>query len=409
MENSILDLLKQEETRQNRVFNLIASENYVSDNVKKASGSCLTNKYCEGYPGKRYYGGCEVADAIETRCQELWREIFHTDYHVNVQPHSGSNANLAVYMAVLKPGDKILSLGLNDGGHLSHGTRVNLSGKLYQVYNYGLDQRERINYNQLELMICKTFPKLIIAGASAYSRIIDFAKIRDIIERAKIAYNGVYKKNYEPIFMADIAHIAGLVAAGLHPSPFGLADVVTTTTHKTLRGARGGLIFCINRPELVSAIDKAVFPGMQGGPLMNQIAAKGVTAEEALGYPFKDYMLNVRLNAKAMAKEFSKLGYRIVSGGTDNHLFVLDLTDLGISGAEAERALADFNIIVNKNCIPNERRSPREASGIRIGTPAMTTKGFGPEEFKRLARTMDQILRGLQKKKQNETKEGKAE
>lgn len=395
--SELSDIIQREELRQANTINLVASENYASLNVRNAVASCFTNKYAEGYPGRRYYGGCEIADELETYCQKKWQEVFQTDYCVNVQPHSGSSANLAVYAALLKPGDKILSMSLPDGGHLSHGSPVSLSGKLYQVYNYGLDQQERINYDTMELLICNIRPKLIIAGASAYSRIIDFAKIRGIIERARPAYRSVYKEDYEPIFMADIAHIAGLVAAGLHPTPFGYADVVTTTTHKTLRGTRGGLIFC--KPEYEKRINSAVFPVLQGGPLLHVIAGKAATAEEACTKEFKQYMRQVVANCKAMSDAFIRMGYRVVSGGTDNHLLLLDLTGTGLTGKDVQGRLEQFNIEVNKNCIPNDPLPAKLTSGIRIGSAAMTTRGLVEEDFICIAEKIDKIIKDLQKER----------
>lgn len=395
--SELSDIIQREELRQANTINLVASENYASLNVRNAVASCFTNKYAEGYPGRRYYGGCEIADELETYCQKKWQEVFQTDYCVNVQPHSGSSANLAVYAALLKPGDKILSMSLPDGGHLSHGSTVSLSGKLYQVYNYGLDQQERINYDTLELLICNIRPKLIIAGASAYSRIIDFAKIRDIVERARPDYRSVYKEDYKPIFMADIAHIAGLVAAGLHPTPFGYADVVTTTTHKTLRGTRGGLIFC--KPEYEKRINSAVFPGLQGGPLLHVIAGKAATAEEACTEEFKQYMRQVVANCKAMSDAFLRMGYRVVSGGTDNHLLLLDLTGTGLTGKDVQERLEQFNIEVNKNCIPNDPLPAKLTSGIRIGSAAMTTRGLIEDDFIFIAEKIDKIIKDLQKER----------
>lgn len=352
-------LIRLEQERQNSIINLIASENYTSKAVCEAVGSCFTNKYAEGYPDKRYYGGCQYADALETYCQAKWKAVFNAPtYHVNVQPHSGSSANMAVYAALLKPGDTILSMSLADGGHLSHGSPVSQSGKLYNIVHYGLGEDERIDYEDLRRKIEQFKPKLIIAGASAYSREIDFARIRIIIDdvckkiegqNAKYRAHGVFSVycdslDYHPLFMADIAHIAGLVAAGDHQSPFGIADVITTTTHKTLRGTRGGLIFC--RPELAKKIDGAVFPGMQGGPLLHVIAGKAVTAEEACTDQFREYIHNVVMNSKAMANEFSNFGLRIVSGGTDNHMFLIDLSGTGLTGDAVQKKLEQHSIAV---------------------------------------------------------------
>lgn len=412
--SKVFDLIQQEQKRQNNNIELIASENFVSDNILKAMGSCLTNKYAEGYPviresGNcgRYYGGCEFVNEVEEYCCDMWRKVFNTNYHVNVQPHSGSNANMAAYMAVLKPGDTILAMDLNEGGHLTHGSSVNFSGKLYNSIFYKLNDEGFIDYLDLKSKILKYRPNLILAGASAYSRIIDFKKIKDIIEECKIeiAFKNNYNQNfdvdgnattpliesYSPYFMVDMAHIAGLIAADLHISPFGYADIITTTTHKTLRGPRGGLIFC--KPELAKKVDSAVFPGTQGGPLMHIIAAKAVCAEEALDPSYKEYMVQVVKNCAAMADEFVKLGYKVITGGTDNHLFLLDLTDTGYTGKEVQNILDEWHITLNKNCIPGETRKPQEASGVRIGTAAMTTKGYTEEDFRSVARVIDQALK----------------
>ena len=315
--SKVLELIAKEQERQNKNIELIASENFVSEDVLKAVGSCLTNKYAEGYPGKRYYGGCEYIDEIESYCKELWQKVFDTDYHVNVQPHSGSNANLAAYQAVVKPGDTILSMELNNGAHLTHGSPVNASGKLYNFCFYGVNDQGFIDYNDVRKKAIECQPKLIVAGASAYSRVIEFDKFAEVADEV-----GAY-------LMVDMAHIAGLVATGYHVSPFGLADIVTTTTHKTLRGARGGLIFC--KPELAKKVDSAIFPGTQGGPLEHVIAGKAVAAEEALKPDYKDYIRRVVENADAMAKQFVAMGYNVITGGTDNHMFLLDLTDKGLS------------------------------------------------------------------------------
>lgn len=375
-----LDLIEHEETRQKFNVELIASENFVSENVLRAMGSVLTNKYAEGYPGNRYYGGCQWVDLIEQNCIEDWKKVFYTDYHVNVQPHSGSQANYAAYAAVLNPGDTILTMSLNNGGHLTHGSPVNYSGKLYKILDYGVGRDGYINMNDVYTLANIYHPKLILAGASAYPRKIDYEKF------AHIAHQ------FDAIFMVDMAHVAGLIAAGEHPSPFGHADIITTTTHKTLRGPRGGIIFC--RPDLASKIDSAVFPGSQGGPLENVIAAKGVCAEEAQTADFKSYIHQVVLNSKAMANEFINMGYKLVTGGTDNHMFLVDLTDLGISGLEAQERCDAQQITLNKNCVPNDKRSPKYTSGIRIGTAAMTTKGYKEEDFIRVAHKIDSILKG---------------
>ena len=393
----VFDLIKQEEERQANTVQLIASENFISEDIKRAMGSCLSNKYSEGYPGARYYGGCEIVDKIESYCQQKWQEVFKTDYHVNVQPHSGSQANFAAYMAVLKPGDTILAMDLNNGGHLTHGSKVNFSGKLYDIISYGLDENGFIDYKDLERKIKWYKPNMVLAGASAYSRIIDYQRIRDIIDRQSCCkeyqhpHNGdwaVYE--YKPYFMVDMAHVAGLIAGGVHPSPFGYADIITTTTHKTLRGPRGGLIFC--RPELAKQIDSAVFPGSQGGPLQHIIAAKAICAEEALKPEFATYAQKVVNCANAMASRFKELGYDIVTNGTDNHMFLLDLNKTNLSGSHVEKALEAEGIIVNKNCIPNEKRSPRQASGIRIGTAAMVTRGWDVPQFIECADKIDKII-----------------
>lgn len=393
--SKVFDIIKKEQNRQNNVIELIASENFPSENVRLAVGSIMMNKYTEGYPEKRYYGGCENFDVLENYCKEQWQKVFHTNYHVNVQPHSGSNANLAAYMAVLKPGDTVLSMSLENGGHLTHGSPVNISGKLFNFIHYNVNEQGYIDYDDLAEKILEYKPSLIVAGASAYSREIDFHKIYDIVHSiaslsTQCDYNKyVYDcgedrerpKLYTPYLMVDMSHIAGLVAAGEHQSPFGLADIITTTTHKTLRGNRGALIFCKN--ELAKKIDSAVFPCTQGGSLMNEIAGKAVTAEEAQTEKYKEYIHQVVANAKAMAEEFQKLGFNVVSGGTDNHMFLIDLRTKypTISGREAQQALDAAGITVNKNCVPNESCSPMETSGIRIGTSAMTTKGWKEEDF----------------------------
>ena len=381
--SKVLELIAKEQERQNKNIELIASENFVSEDVLKAVGSCLTNKYAEGYPGKRYYGGCEYIDEIESYCKELWQKVFDTDYHVNVQPHSGSNANLAAYQAVVKPGDTILSMELNNGAHLTHGSPVNASGKLYNFCFYGVNDQGFIDYNDVRKKAIECQPKLIVAGASAYSRVIEFDKFAEVADEV-----GAY-------LMVDMAHIAGLVATGYHVSPFGLAAIVTTTTHKTLRGARGGLIFC--KPELAKKVDSAIFPGTQGGPLEHVIAGKAVAAEEALKPDYKDYIRRVVENADAMAKQFVAMGYNVITGGTDNHMFLLDLTDKGVSGRQVQDALDKVGITLNKNCVPNETRSPMEASGVRIGTPAMTTKGFTKEQFVETAKRIDEVIKSLTK------------
>ena len=392
MLSHVFDLIAQEEQRQATTVELIASENFASENVLRAVGSCLTNKYSEGYPAHRamgnqgrYYGGCHVVDELEEYCIAKWKEVFATDYHVNVQPHSGSSANMAAYMALLQPGDTVLSMSLANGGHLTHGSPVNFSGKLYDLHFYDVDGDGLIDYDGMERMALALRPKLIIAGASAYSRTIDFARFAAAAKEA-----GAY-------FMVDMAHIAGLVAAGEHPSPFGLADIITTTTHKTLRGPRGGMIFC--RPALARKVDSAVFPGMQGGPLEHVIAGKAVAAEEALTPAYRTYIHNVVANCKAMAAEFTAMGYHVVTGGTDNHLFLLDLTDTGLTGGEVQERLDGCGITLNKNCVPGDKRPPSQTSGVRIGTAAMTTKGYTAEDFRRVARRIDEVVRQMMAEK----------
>ncbi|MBR1660244.1 MAG: serine hydroxymethyltransferase [Oscillospiraceae bacterium] len=388
MESKVFEFIRQEELRQEHNIELIASENFVSENVMRAVGSCLTNKYSEGYPvvresgnRGRYYGGCDVVNGLEEYCCSLWKRVFDTDYHVNVQPHSGSSANLAAYFSVLQPGDTVLSMDLNNGAHLTHGSPVNFSGKLFRMVFYNVNDEGYIDMKDVRSKALECRPKLILAGASAYSRIIDFAAFSAIAREV-----GAY-------FMVDMAHIAGLVAAGDHPSPFGLADIITTTTHKTLRGARGGLIFC--RPELAKKVDSAVFPGTQGGPLQHVIAGKAVTAEEALSPEYREYIHAVVRNCRAMCAEFLRMGYRVVTGGTDNHLFLLDLTETGLTGKDVQDELDRHGITLNKNCVPNETRSPMQASGVRIGTAAMTTKGFREDDFIRVAQDIDRVIKDM--------------
>lgn len=389
MKSRVFEIIAAEQARQNSTVELIASENFVSENVMKAVGSCLTNKYSEGYPAQRpsgnrgrFYGGCQYVDELEEYCCHQWQAVFQTDYHVNVQPHSGSSANLAAYMSVLKPGDTILAMSLNNGGHLTHGSPVNFSGKLFHVEFYGVDENGFIDYEDVRRKARECRPQLILAGASAYSRIIDFPAFADAAREV-----GAY-------FMVDMAHIAGLVAAGDHPSPFGLADIITTTTHKTLRGTRSGLIFC--RPELAKRVDSAVFPGGQGGALQHVIAGKAVTAEEASTEEFREYIHAVVRNCRAMCDEFISMGYKVVTGGTDNHLFLLDLTDTGLTGKAVQDELDRHGITLNKNCVPNESRSPQQTSGVRIGTAAMTTKGYTEQDFIAVARQIDRIIRDMQ-------------
>ena len=389
MKSRVFEIIAAEQARQNSTVELIASENFVSENVMKAVGSCLTNKYSEGYPAQRpsgnrgrFYGGCQYVDELEEYCCHQWQAVFQTDYHVNVQPHSGSSANLAAYMSVLKPGDTILAMSLNNGGHLTHGSPVNFSGKLFHMEFYGVDENGFIDYEDVRRKARECRPQLILAGASAYSRTIDFPAFADAAREA-----GAY-------FMVDMAHIAGLVAAGDHPSPFGLADIITTTTHKTLRGTRGGLIFC--KPELAKRVDSAVFPGCQGGALQHVIAGKAVTAEEASTEDFREYIHAVVRNCRAMCDEFISMGYKVVTGGTDNHLFLLDLTDTGLAGKAVQDELDRHGITLNKNCVPNETRSPQQTSGVRIGTAAMTTKGYTEQDFIAVARQIDRIIRDMQ-------------
>ena len=391
----VYELMIKEKERQEKGIELIASENYISDDIRNALMSVFTDKYAEGYPGRRYYGGCQIVDELETYCQEMWQEVFDTNYHVNVQPHSGTQANMAAFTAVLKPGDKILSLDLNSGGHLSHGSPVSFSGKTYYIYHYSLDEKGYIDYENLEKMIRFHRPNLILAGASAYSREIDFKRIRDIINKC-IDFDLDDPNLYCPYFMVDMSHIAGLVAAGDHQTPFGLADIITTTTHKTLRGPRGGLIFC--KENLAKKIDSAVFPNIQGGPHMNVIAAKAVCAEEAQTPEFARYIHQVVFNAREMAEEFIRLGYKIVTGGTDNHMFLLDLskTHPHVTGKMAQDKLDEYLITVNKNMVPGDQRKPSETSGIRIGTAAMTTRNWTCRQFIACARSINIILNNLE-------------
>jgi glycine hydroxymethyltransferase len=361
----------REFARQCGNIELIASENIVSEAVLLAAGGVLTNKYAEGYPGKRYYGGCEFVDEVENIARERACKLWGAD-HANVQPHSGANANLAAFFALLNPGDKVLSMNLAHGGHISHGLPINISGKYFTIYQYGVDaETGLINYDEVRRMALECRPKMILAGASAYPRIIDFAKFREIADEV-----GAY-------LMVDMAHIAGLVAAGVHPSPVPYADIVTTTTHKTLRGPRGGLILC--REQFAAAIDKAIFPGTQGGPLMHIIAAKAVALGEALRPEFVDYQKQVVANAARLAKGLNERGIKLVSGGTENHLMLLDLRDTGMTGRELEVNLDAVHITANKNAIPNDPQKPAYTSGLRVGTPAVTTRGFGLEEMDKIA------------------------
>ncbi len=376
---TIANLLQQEATRQATTIDLIASENYVHPAVLEATASVLTNKYAEGYPGKRYYAGCEFADAVESLAIERCKQLFGAE-HANVQPHAGSQANMAVYMATLQPGDTIMGMSLNEGGHLTHGHNVNFSGKYYRVIHYTLNKdTELLDFDEIEQLAQQFKPKLIIAGASAYSRTIDFARF------AAIA------KSVGALFLADIAHIAGLVATKLHPTPIGHADFVTSTTHKTLRGPRGGLI--MTSQAYAQQLDRAIMPGMQGGPLMHVIAAKAVAFQLALQPEFRDYQQQIIKNAQAMANAFAELGYRIVAGGTDNHLFVIDLRSKNITGLEAQNALEKAGITVSRSCIPFDPQKPWITSGIRIGTPAITTRGMQEKDALVIVELVDEIIR----------------
>lgn len=367
----ILDLIQEEEDRQKHNIELIASENFASKAVMEAMGSPLNNKYAEGYPDKRYYGGCEVVDKVENLAKDRLKELFEAE-HVNVQPHSGSQANMAVYFAVLKPGDTVLGMNLSHGGHLTHGSPVNFSGKLFNIVSYEVSKESgMIDYEEVRKIAMEKKPKLIVAGASAYPRVIDFKRFREIADEI-----GAY-------LMVDMAHIAGLVAAKLHPSPIPYADFVTTTTHKTLRGPRGGAILC--KEKYAKDIDKSIFPGMQGGPLMHIIAAKAVCFKEAMEESFKEYSKQVIKNAAVLAEELKKYDFNLVSGGTDNHLILVDLTNKNITGKAMEKLLDSVGITVNKNTVPFETLSPFVTSGIRIGTPAVTTRGFKEEEMKEIA------------------------
>ena len=379
VDTEIQEAINKELSRQRDKLEMIASENIVSKAVMQAQGSVLTNKYAEGYPGKRYYGGCEYVDVVEQLAIDRAKKLFGAEY-ANVQPHSGAQANTAVYFALLEPGDTILGMNLTDGGHLTHGSPVNISGKYFKIIPYGVDKEtERIDYDELERLAKEHQPKLIVGGASAYSRIIDFERMAQIAKSV-----GAY-------FMVDMAHIAGLVAAGLHPSPVPYADVVTTTTHKTLRGPRGGLILCRDA-EFGKQFNKAIFPGIQGGPLMHVIAAKAVAFKEALSDEFKVYQQQVLDNAKALADELVKKGFRIVSGGTDNHLMLVDLRSKNITGKEAQFLLDEIGITANRNTIPFEPLSPFVTSGIRLGTPALTTRGLKEEDIREVADIIADVI-----------------
>jgi glycine hydroxymethyltransferase len=384
IDKEIASLILEEQLRQHNTINLIASENYAPQEVLAAIGSVLTNKYAEGYPNKRYYAGCTVIDAVEELAINRCKKLFGAE-HVNVQPHSGSQANMAVYFATLQPGDTILGMGLQEGGHLTHGSSVNFSGKLFNQVSYTVDSKtQMLDYDRILSLAQQHKPKLIIAGASAYSRIIDFEKFSQIAT------------SVGALLLADIAHIAGLVATGLHPSPFPYADFVTATTHKTLRGPRGGIIMC--KEQYAQAIDRAVMPGIQGGPCMNVIAAKAVCFELALQPSFTVYQKQVLANAKSLATTLVQCGHRIVTGGTDNHLFIVDLSDKKISGHEAQIVLEKLGITVSKSCIPFDTTSPWITSGIRLGTPAVTTRGMKEHEMGIIAKLIDDVLRNNQNK-----------
>ncbi|MBQ5800310.1 MAG: serine hydroxymethyltransferase [Clostridia bacterium] len=385
-DKEIYDAVEAELERQKHNIELIASENIVSKGVLLAMGSVLTNKYAEGYPGKRYYGGCERVDVVENIAIERAKKLFGAE-HANVQPHSGASANLAVFFALLECGDTVMGLNLAHGGHLSHGSPVNISGKYFNVVPYSVDKEtEMLDYDEIRRIALESKPKMIIAGASAYSRTIDFAKIREIADEV-----GAY-------LMVDMAHIAGLVAAGLHPNPVPYADVVTTTTHKTLRGPRGGLILC--REALAKQIDKAIFPGTQGGPLMHIISAKAVAFGEALTDEFKEYQKQVVKNSKALAEALIEEGFRVVSGGTDNHLSLIDLRPFGITGKDFEKKLDEVHITANKNAIPDDPQSPFITSGLRVGTPAVTTRGFKEAEMKQIAKWLRDIATDFEANKE---------
>lgn len=378
----IAKALEHDRKRIENTINLIASENYTSENIMEATGSIMTNKYAEGYPQHRYYGGCEFVDQAEDLARDRLLQLFglnKEEYHANVQPHSGSQANMAVYFGLLQPDDTVLGMDLAAGGHLTHGYKINFSGKLYNAITYGLENKtETLDYKEIEKLALEHKPKMLIAGASAYSRTIDFAKFKTIADKVGA------------LFMVDMAHIAGLVATGLHPSPFPHADVVTSTTHKTLRGPRGGIILC--KKEFAKAIDRSVMPGIQGGPLMHHIAAKAVAFKEALEPSFKTYQEQVITNAQVMTDEFTNRGYRVVSNGTDNHLFIVNLHSKKMTGKVAESVLMQAGISLNKNCIPNDPETPMVTSGIRIGTPSITTRGFKEKEARRVVALIDKAL-----------------
>lgn len=390
-DKEVFDACNLELNRQRQNIELIASENIVSKAVLLAAGTVLTNKYAEGFPGKRYYGGCQYVDIVEDIARDRAKKLFGAE-HANVQPHCGASANLAVFFALLNPGDTVMGLNLAHGGHLSHGSPVNISGKYFNVVPYSVaDDTEMLDYEEMRRIALECKPKLIVAGASAYSRTIDFAKIREIADEV-----GAY-------YMVDMAHIAGLVAAGLHPSPVPYADVVTTTTHKTLRGPRGGLILC--REELAKQIDKAVFPGTQGGPLMHIIAAKAVAFGEAMTDEFKEYQKQIVANAKVLCNALKEEGFRVVSDDTDNHLMLIDLRPFGVTGKEMEKRLDEVHITVNKNAIPNDPEKPFVTSGIRVGTPAVTSRGFKEPEMKLIAKWMKEVATDFEGNRERVTAE----
>ena len=378
VDEEIYSLVEKELEREQDGIELIASENFASEAVMEAMGSYLTNKYAEGYPSKRYYGGCQVVDEVEELARERAKKLFGAE-HANVQPHSGSQANMAVYFTILQPGDTVLGMNLSHGGHLTHGSAVNFSGRLYNFVSYGVNKKtERIDYEEVRRLALEYKPKLIVAGASAYSRIIDFKKLKEICDEV------------EAYFMVDMAHIAGLVATGAHPSPVPYADFVTSTTHKTLRGPRGGLILC--KEKYAKALDKNIFPGIQGGPLMHTIAAKAVCFKEALQPEFKEYIDRVVKNCKVLSEELVKYDFKLVSNGSDNHLILIDLNNKDITGKDAEKRLDSIGITVNKNTVPNETKSPFVTSGIRIGTAAVTTRGFDEEDMKEVAALINDAI-----------------
>lgn len=382
-DDELFKAIEKERRRQEDHIELIASENYASPRVMEAQGSLLTNKYAEGYPGKRYYGGCEHVDTVEQLAIDRAKELFHADY-ANVQPHSGSQANMAVFMSLLEPGDTILGLSLADGGHLTHGAKPNFSGKLYQAIQYGLHpDTGEIDYDQVEALAKEHRPKVVVAGFSAYSRILDWQRFREIADMV-----GAY-------LFVDMAHVAGLVAADLYPNPVPIADIVTSTTHKSLRGPRGGIILCKSNPELEKKLNSNIFPGIQGGPLMHVIAAKAVTFKEAMTPAFKQYQHQVVSNAKAMSDVFIKRGFDVVSGGTDNHLMLVSLIPKGITGKAADAALGRAHITVNKNAVPNDPESPFVTSGIRVGTPAPTSRGFKEDQMREIAGLMCDVMENI--------------